>query len=30
LRNKIDKFSLDMLIVLAGHAGVKVRLEVLG
>ena len=28
LRSKIDRFSLDMLIVLAGHAGVKVRLEI--
>lgn len=28
LRSKIDKFSLDMLIVLAGHAGMRVRLEI--
>ena len=28
LRSKIDKFSLDMLIVLAGHAGIAVRLEI--
>ena len=28
LRNKIDKFSLDMLIGLAGLAGITVRLEI--
>jgi predicted XRE-type DNA-binding protein len=28
LRSKIDKFSLDMLITLAGHAGITVRLEI--
>lgn len=28
LRSKIDKFSLDALIVLAGHAGIKVRLDI--
>jgi len=28
LRGKIDKFSLDMLIDLAGKAGVKVRLQI--
>lgn len=28
LRGKIDKFSLDMLIDLAGKAGVKVRMQI--
>ena len=28
LRNKIDKFSLDMLISLAGLAGIAVRLDI--
>ena len=28
LRSKIDKFSLDMLITLASHAGITVRLEI--
>ena len=28
LRNKIDKFSLDMLIGLAGIAGITVRLDI--
>ena len=28
LRNKIDKFSLDMLISLAGVAGIAVRLDI--
>ena len=28
LRNKIDKFSLDMLIGLAGLAGITVRLDI--
>jgi len=28
LRGKIDKFSLDMLITLASHAGITVRLEI--
>ena len=28
LRSKIDKFSLNMLIVLARHAGIVVRLEI--
>ena len=28
LRNKIDKFSLDMLISLAGAAGIAVRLDI--
>ena len=28
LRSKIDKFSLDTLIALAGHAGIRVRLEI--
>ena len=28
LRNKIDKFSLDMLIGLAGVAGIAVRLDI--
>ena len=28
LRNKIDKFSLDMLIGLAGVAGITVRLDI--
>jgi predicted XRE-type DNA-binding protein len=28
LRSKIDKFRLDMLITLAGHAGITVRLEI--
>ena len=28
LRSKIDKFSLDMLVGLAGQAGISVRLEI--
>ena len=28
LRSKIDKFSLDMLVTLASHAGITVRLEI--
>jgi len=28
LRSKIDKFSLDTLIALAVHAGIKVRLDI--
>jgi predicted XRE-type DNA-binding protein len=28
LRSKIDKFSLDTLIALARHAGIKVRLDI--